>query len=256
MRFCVPIILKDKNDPDKAVVLDNNYNGKFLSLIKLGLSSTNPELFDHLYKEKASKNFTTSIYFPNAQFDQGKILLNRKGEVLLNFTTSDRALGLNFFNAFMFLHQQSLKAEKKQSLPLTFDKKLNAEVWKLSIINNHPIQADTVIFKTLSPILLKDVNRKYVVCENGSDSEAYNKVLKSYLVKRFVKQPKMQKLFKTIKFEPIHTNVDIRNLYGRLVPATSGIFRMIGDPQILTYIQDSGLGKSTGSFFGMVERIK
>lgn len=256
MRFCVPIVLKDKSDPDKTVALDSNYNGKFLSLIKLGLSSTNPELFNYLYGKKTSKDFATSIYFPSAQFDHGKILLNRDGKVLLNFTTSDRTLGFNFFNAFMYLHQQSLKAEKKQGLPLAFDKNLNVNVWKLSMISTHEIQAGEALFKTLSPVLLMDSNKKFVVCESADDTESYNNVLQSYLMNRFASKPNMQKLFESVKFEPIKTRVDVRNLYGHLVPATSGIFRLTGDPQILTYIQDSGLGMDTGSYFGMLEQIK
>lgn len=255
MRFCVPIVLKNKSDPAKAVVLESNYNGYFLSLIKLGLASTNPALYAHLYKQKNVKDFATSVYFPSALFDYTKIHLNRDGKVLLNFTTNDRSLGFNFFNAFMFLHQQSLKANKKQVPPLAFNKDLVADVWKLSMVNTSAIVTDSAKFRTLSPILLKNKDKKYLVCANETDIASYNDALRSYLHLKLAGNSHLQKLSEQLVFEPIFTKKVVRRMYGVPLDTTTGVFRLKGDPELLTYLQDSGIGSSTGSFCGMIEKI-
>ena len=68
MKFTIPIYLTNRKDSDTSVMIDMDYNGKLLSLIKLVLSNTNKELFDKLYNRNTIKQFVTSVSFPNAKF--------------------------------------------------------------------------------------------------------------------------------------------------------------------------------------------
>ena len=63
MRYRLPILLMLK-DQSKEPLLDISYQAKMLSLVKRGLSGTNPELFHKMYDENVQKKFAMSVYFP------------------------------------------------------------------------------------------------------------------------------------------------------------------------------------------------
>ena len=65
MRFGIPITLMQRDHSNKPVIIDIDYQRRLLSIMKLVLSHTNPQLFDQLYKTPTQKVFATNAYFPN-----------------------------------------------------------------------------------------------------------------------------------------------------------------------------------------------
>lgn len=252
MRFGIPIVLKHKNSSDEPITIDIDYDAKVLSLIKLGISKTNPDLFKELYERPAQKLFATSVYFPGAKFSKNKIALNQEGKLILFFTTADVNLGLNFYNAFIYLHHLQLNENSKS---LTFGPDLIAEVWKLYSIEVPVITKDKVLFKTMSPLVLRNDEGKFISCEKESDIAAFNEALIRNTITKLTNHPELLPYAQKLKFVPIRTRKTVRKSYGMMIEATKGIFELIGNPALLTFLSNSGLGEKTGSFSGMISTI-
>ena len=57
MKLALPIELINKKDPTKVAEIKMDYAGSLLSLMKLGLSKTDPELFHELYDQHTLKHY-------------------------------------------------------------------------------------------------------------------------------------------------------------------------------------------------------
>ena len=250
MRFGVPIVLKHRDLSNSPVSISINYDAPLLSLMKLGLYKTNLDLFKKLYEAPTQKLFATSVYFPGAKFTKDKIILGKENKLVLFFSTDDLNLGMSFYNAFIYLHHVS-----KTSTALTFGPDLTAEVWKLYLVNVPKITQNKVLFKTMSPIVLRDPNNKFLVCTNKDDMQKFNEVLVQNTIGKLTNHPELLAYAKELKFIPIHTKHTIRKEYNLAINATRGLFILQGNPVLLNFLQNAGLGSKTGSFAGMITAI-
>ena len=252
MRFGIPIILKHKNPSNDPITINIDYDAKLLSLIKLGISKTNPSVFKELYEKPTQKLFATSVYFPEATFLKDKIVLNQEGKLILFFLVVDVGLGLSFYNAFIYLHHLQLN---KNSKHLTFGPDLVAEVWKLYSIEVPSITKDQVMFKTMSPIILRNDEGRFISCEKESDIEDFNKALIRNTITKLAAHPELVHYAQKLKFIPVRTRKTIRKSYGMMIEATKGTFELIGNPALLSFLLECGIGEKTGSFSGMMSVI-
>ena len=85
MRFGIPIHLLPKNSEEKEIKINIDYDAYILSLIKTGLSTENPALFKELFGKPTQKNYSTSVFFPNATFTKDNIVLDKNGEMKWNY---------------------------------------------------------------------------------------------------------------------------------------------------------------------------
>lgn len=243
MKFGIPIKLHSKSEKVGNIVINIDYDAKVLSLIKHGLQQVNPELFEELYSKPTQKLFTTSLYFPEAKFTKDKIILNERGEMKLFFSTDDTYLGLNYYNAFVKLsHDKNL----------TFGPNLNADIGKLYIIELKPIISNNVKFKTMSPLILRDEKGMFISCDNESKIEAYNIALRRNTLTKLENKPELQSMVKDLTFIPIKTRKTVRKSFNTMVECTVGTFMLKGNPALLTFLENTGLGEKTGTFSGMI----
>lgn len=252
MRFGIPIVLKYKNSSNNPITIDIDYDAKLLSLIKLGISKTNPVLFKELYEKPTQKLFATSVYFPGAKFSKDNITLNQEGKLILFFSVADVNLGLNFYNAFIYLHHLQ---SNENSKPLTFGPDLVAEVWKLYSIEIPSITKDQMMFRTMSPLIIRNDEGRFISCERESDIEAFNKALIRNTITKLANHPELVPYAKKLKFIPVRTRKTIRKSYGMMIEATKGTFELVGNPALLLFLYSNGLGEKTGSFSGMISTI-
>lgn len=251
MKFGIPITVQNKNNSKKPVFIDINYDGHFISLIKLGLSSVNPDLFEALYHTTKPKQFTTALYFPKANFSKDEIKLNENGQVTMYFSVSDskRNLIFNFYNAFAWLHHQSIKK------PLEYDGAHTAVFGRIFKVKDTPITLDYQIFKTVSPVVAQNAKHRFISCTDDSNVDEYAKALQSALRFRYSNEKNVLKLVDTLKFEPLATRKVVIKQFKIYVEATVGMFKLEADPKLLNLIQQGGLGSRTGEFCGMVRAI-
>lgn len=245
MRIGIPLSLYPKAK-DIPAILDISYQASMLSLIKFGLSNTNPELFDCLYSKNQIKNFTTSVFFPHAIFKGKTIVLGEGQNAIIYFSTNDIKLGLNYFNAF-----QWLRSCKERS----FNSNLNVKVGKIFNVPVPMITSDEAIFKTMSPLVIRRRDGYFLSCAGDYDLLEYRNALKES-VRVHQTTEAMQQLADTLEFTPLKMKKTVMNPFGQYVEASVGTFALKGNPLLLNEILNSGLGGKRGSFSGMLGLVK
>lgn len=255
MKLALPIELINKKDSTKVAEIKTDYDAPLLSLVKYGLSKTNPELFHELYDTNAMKHFATSVYFSSARFNHDKITLSRENKLVLYFSTSNLKLATAFYNAFAYLHLQSQKARKHLAKPIMFDNKYIADVWKPYRVKDQKITKSEQLFKTVSPIIVENNNKRFLSCTDQSNLDEYNRALCCAINAKVKSNSELAGLVDSFKFEPISTKKTVKREFNMFVEATVGIFKLTGDPKLLNYLQENGLGIKTGTFNGMIVAI-
>ncbi len=248
MRFGIPIRVLPKNAEEKEIKINIDYDAYILSLIKTGLSAENPILFKELFGKPTQKCYTTSVFFPNATFKKDSIIFDKSGEMKLYFSTSNANLAINFYNAFIYLNH--LDAEK-----LPFGHEYLADVKKLYTIELPKITKNRIIFKTMSPIVVRNDDGRFISCPSDSTEEAiakFNDALRRNTFNKLNNNEQLASTVKDLKFKPLKMRKTVRKSFGSNIECTKGIFELEGNPTLLNFFQESGLGEKTGAFSGMV----
>lgn len=252
MRFGIPICLHSKNPSEKAEIKINiDYDAYVLSLIKIGLSAENPSLFKELFEKPTQKCYATSVFFPNATFTKDSIILNRKGEMKLYFSTANTNIGINFYNAFIYLNYLDVSK-------LPFGHEYLADVKKLYTIELPKITQNRAIFKTMSPIVVRDNNGRFISCPTDATEEKiikFNEALRRNTFNKLKDNPMLASTVEELRFKPLKMRKTVRKSFGLNIECTKGIFELEGNPTLLNYIHSGGLGEKSGSFSGMISLI-
>lgn len=241
MRYRLPILLMLK-DQSKEPLLDISYQAKMLSLVKKGLSGTNPELFHKMYDENVQKKFAMSVYFPYSKIENKKIILSSDGpNAVLYFSTADNKLALEFYNAFIWLNHQGV---------FSFDKNLNCKIGKLSIVNEPVILTEKVLIKTMSPLVVRDDNGRFLSCITDDDVNDYNSALK-HITSMKLSGSNLCNLVDGLVISPIRTKKTVIKPFDIFIEATTGIFEINGNPTLIDRMIKEGIGEKCGSFAGL-----
>ena len=245
MKISVQMSLSAENE----IILDINYQGKFLSLIKRGLSQTNPDLFNELYNKNSAKSFTTSMYFPEATFTKDKIILAKevKNNAIMNFSCEDSVLGLSFYNAFMHLHNQGR---------IKLNSQLSVYVSNLVLHKEFSIVSEEIIVKTLSPIAVRNQQSKFLSLSKENINEFNSALRENTKAKIKIIHPELLSLVDDLEMIPITTKKVIVKHFDINVEATIGKFILKGNSLLLNVLYRTGLGVKTGGFLGMISLIK
>lgn len=162
------------------------------------------------------------------------------------FSTNDIKLGLNIFNAFQWLRQHS---------PLSFNDRLDVNVGKIFDVPLSTITSSQVIFKTMSPLVVRRQDGYFLSCTSQKVSTEFRKALISS-VQAHLSSPEMSAKAEQLDFKPIKMRKTVMQPFGQFVEASVGSFELSGDPLLLNEIFNSGLGGKRGSFAGMLGLVK
>ncbi|WP_457622277.1 CRISPR-associated endoribonuclease Cas6 [Persephonella sp.] len=137
-------------------------------------------------------------------------------------------------------------------------------VWlvdRIVFVNEKPIESETAVFKTNSPILVENEENRPVLFSDESFNDHLNRIMDRILSSPYLKG---KGLDKPLKFEPIdmkkqvvkHTLKDFRENTGKPVmylTGSTGIFKLSGSKEDLEIIYKTGIGIRTCQGFGMIE---
>ena len=244
MRLGVPLKLYPK--AGKSLILDISYQASMLSLIKLGLSNTNPRLFHQLYDSNQMKNFATSVFFPHARFQGKKISLGEGQNAVLYFSTSDVKLGLNFFNAFQWLRNGD---------PKTFNSDLNVKVGRVVDVPVPIITSERAVFKTMSPLVVRRQDGYFLSCIGENATNEYQNALRES-IEIHQSSKKLKTLAEQLTFKPLKMKKTVINPFGQFIEASMEMFELTANPVLQNEFLNSGLGGKRGSFAGMLGLVK
>lgn len=242
MRFNVQLSLeKEKISKDK--------NRIFISLLKNNFNSYNKDYYTHLYKEVPNKikNYTFALYMPGCKFLRDNIIIPDK-KIILNYSTNDYEDGIMFFNAFL--------SNKGKEFPIKDNKII---IQKVNIVQEQPIYDSSIVFKTLSPIVVREHmgdNRKtwYHSLNTEKGQAIFLENIKYQLKDVFGDRVVYD--FNDIVIEVSNENKEVKvKNYGIEVLSNITKLKVTAKPYILDYFYKAGIGSKRGSGFGMLDIV-
>lgn len=227
-----------------------DYRRKFLSYLKSALEDYNQDLFAALYGEGHSpKSFCFSMYFvPKVIIAKDGITLHSK-RFLVWFTTQDVLMGVHLVNALM--------VRRNKWFPLA---DCNNKLKALSItkVQEYPITAKAVHFKILSPIVIRDHNKKvgkdwYLTFEDDGFEKIWKRNLKTELQNTFGRDVSGD--IEALCIKPIRLKKTVVKSYEIYIPCTIGSLVLEGEKYLLEYLYKAGIGSKRAMGFGCLDVV-
>ncbi len=225
---------------------DVEYRRTFLSLLKNSFEMASDEVYQRFYgKGTPMKPFTFAVYLHQPKFAGDVIHLNST-EIHLNFSTSLQDLGIYFYN--------SLIKRKLQFAPYPLANDNDMRLKRISLQKEKPIQTNEVVFKTISPFLVR-------LHKQESNSDEYLTKQHTLLVSQMEENIRVQvaELLgrkERVEFMPVllKDGFPIKH-YGSNVQGNTGIFKLTGHPEVLDFIYKTGIGSRRSEGFGMLDAV-
>jgi len=223
------------------------YNMMFVSLIKECLRKIDENYFNRLFyyqgkHNKKSKNYSFAVGLKN--FELNDEVFKIKGSVIFTLSSPDLEFFMNFYNGLLRTDVFNYKG-------YTLKRK------RIIHVKEKYITQQQAVFKTLSPICLKNIEGRFLDLED----ERYNQEV-AYLADVILKNFRGYGLKGEIHFEPINMAKVVVKLDRQLengdyykINAYRGIFKLTGDMEDLNLLYQLGLSFRRGQGFGMLEVV-
>ena len=224
-----------------------DYRRKFLSFFKKAFENYDKEVFEQLFGEGriSTKPYTFSVYLGQVKFERDYISFKEHKKAVLNFSTSDAAYGILFYNSMLKMHNVLYPVEKN-SMTLR----------RISLVKEHVIAGSRIVVRTLSPVIARE-HKKERKIDNYfiASEEGFEKVLKENIEqgsKEFFDFDIHEDLME-LKVIPVEVR-DTKILhYGHKFFGSIGRFVLEGKPYLLDYLVKAGMGARRSQGFGMIE---
>jgi CRISPR-associated endoribonuclease Cas6 len=241
MRFSVELLLDSEKIP-------KDKNRMILSLLKHNYSSYDENYYYELFEKNSNKmkSYTFSVYMGKCEFLRESILIPSK-KIILNFSAYDMKDGIMFYNSF--LNNKGIKYHIKGN-SLTIN--------RINLIKEKPIMKNEVIFRSLSPISVREHNGDnkttwYHTLNDKKGQEVFMNNLRYRLFNYFGQERKYD--IEEVDYQVI-TNKEVKvKHYGIEVLGNICKLKIKAKPYILDFLYKGGIGSQTGTGFGMVDLI-
>lgn len=167
---------------------------------------------------------------------------------MINFSTSDAEIAINFYNAFLAMKNETI----------LWGNDLTTTIKKVDIVTLPPIVTEKIQVRTLSPIICRHHNQEtrkdwfYTY-----DDKEFLPILKRNMTFKLV-----DRLGETARYDlekltltPIKMKKTVIKHYEKQIAGSIGTLEVTGKAYLLNEFVDSGVGSLTGSGFGMVEKV-
>lgn len=261
------------------------YRHRFMALIKEALRISAPEEKNYLYPDKNLNKEITKPFTFCVQMPKNRQIRKEKFSVDIDFHVEDTVF---YFDENEHLSMILSTCDPKNLINIyngllsletfQFNDEIILHIDRFFLMNEKKIDSDTVMFKTLSPILIEDkndrpilpiciINRDMVSFGNFVDTDESNFEFHFNAVHdRILKDIRGRGLKREIKFLPgklkkqvvKHTLKGFREKTRKpymTLTCFEGSFKLIGDPEDLQILYSIGIGLRTGQGFGMVEVV-
>lgn len=225
--------------------LPKDYRRIILSYIKKSLTEIlDDRYYSQYFKDNIQKDFCFSLKLPKAKFTKDEIILEDNSIKVL-FTSDDRQkTGLLLQQAFMKQKNKKFLITNQNSITL---KQIHQQ-------REQKITSSKVIFKTYG-LCIRDHNK-----ETNKDNhyvysdEKFNEQLKVVLKNQISQTGFSKDIVDSIKFSPINCKKVLVKHYDTYVDTTVGSFLLEGNPLLLQYLYDVGMG-SRNTMFGYLDLL-
>src|SRR4030042_5193633 len=203
------------NNPELPI----DYRSGFISLLKASFEMARKDTYLKLYEANTLKPFTFSVYFGNKSKVKNNMVFLNTERFILNFSTASFELGTYFYNGLL-----KIRKDLRQ-FPL-FEARITLE--NVEMRREIQIKEDTVVFKTLSPFLVRDYmdKNKYLKPTDEGFAAQLNHIVSECSEKFIGKISEIEfKDVKTTAKPPIFH-------YSAPIDGIRGIFALRGDPEV------------------------
>ena len=218
-----------------------------LSLMKHAVSEYDREFFDVIYGIKEAKFYTFSLRWPKPQFLKEKIVLS-KPEFTMCFSSADMKYSMVFYNAML--------KQKNADYPLPGGNFCRLK--KIVLLPERRIMSDSVNIKMLSPIVIRIHDRekygnkdRYIDCT----SENFPEQLKDTVEYQLRCMNIDESIAKDFSVKCIDAKKTVLFGYKRKINATIGILQLRGNPLLLNFLYQAGIGSQRSLGMGNFEII-
>ncbi|WP_010248770.1 CRISPR-associated endoribonuclease Cas6 [Acetivibrio cellulolyticus] len=235
----------------KVDKLPISHNMMFVSLIKEALKKSDPEYYEKLYNfngkaNKKSKNFCFSTKMRGFEVDGD--LANVKDGVSLLVSSPDTEFILYLYNGLLKISEFKYKD-------------FCAKRERISMVKEKPLDSGEAIFKTLSPICIKNNQNYYLKIEDESYENELNYIAGKVLENFRGRGLEERLVFQSVKMKNVVVRQDIKafeEISRRdylCVNSYEGIFKLCGNVTDLKDLYSLGLGFKRNQGFGMLELV-
>ncbi len=222
------------------------YRVAFMHFLKSCINNANGgKYYDNYYEESKSKNFSFAIFFDNPKFREKEIELS-SNRVKMLFTTSEELTGYIFYSSFL---------EKKHKRIILPDE--NSMVLRSIIkIKDPVVKNNKAIIKMNSPLVIRNHNKEtnsdyYYSCSHRNFTEEALKVIINQLKREGFRGEYLD----GVQILPIKCRKVVIKHYDCFIEASVGIFILEGNPAVLNYLIQAGIGSRKSEGFGMMELL-
>ena len=242
MRLSLHCELKENEIP-----LD--YRRKIVSMFKRCLTNYDKNVYNKYYhmRDPIQKEFTFSNYFQKPIMKKETIEIPNK-RIIINFSTSDNVIGIDFYNAFVKNLYQEISFSNLNSIKIT----------RIVVQKERKIASNKVVFRTQSPLIVRDHHPEsgkdwYYSCNDMNFEKFLKRNLYNQLKDKF--SEKVEKDLENLSIRKVSMKKIIVTSYGIKMASSIGSFEMEGEQYILNEIYQSGAGSKKSLGFSMVDII-
>jgi|GEM_PF-366320 CRISPR-associated endoribonuclease Cas6 len=255
-------------DEEEEIKIKDDYRRYFISFVKMSFEDN----FDKIYSKKIVKPFTFSVFL-------GKNFKKEKEEMIISppvnliFSTGDFEIFTQFFNGVM-----KMKEENK-GIKIGGGKILRIK--NLFLMKPAEITSSSAIFKTVETCILtnpdedaKNFKRWFITPKDNLDE--FNRIFEKRMNQKY-EIIKGRKISAKIRLIPLgdeerqrlvrkgvipgsFNHESIKEVYvkhyGGFMRGFKGVFYLEGNPEMLQFVYDYGLGVRTGQGFGLIDILQ
>lgn len=240
MKFKLEFVLKENRLPVDHVRC-------FISFLKKSLQSADEMAYRALYESQTPlmKPYTFALYLPQRRVVGDELHLGGE-RIHLTFSCADVALAIAFLNGFTEQKNEVFTLPKGNEMTLV---RFTTEM--------HPIlDAKTLTVRFLSPLLVlkRDAEQRqncYLTCQDDDFISQLKENLALQLT-QFSMNPALAETFELVPMQPKRVG---QRVFGQLVLGNLGVYQISGDPALLQFLYEAGLGSRRSAGFGLFEPI-
>jgi len=233
MRFRLCFDLKDSK-------IHADFRTLLISFLKKSLTEYQEgSLYNTYYAPAMRKPFCFAPFLYGARFDKDELDVSKRRIDLL-LSTGDMSAGIDFYNAF---HQQ---LRKEFLLPDGNTMQLQ----KIYLEHEQHITSDSIAVQFLSPLCVRIHDKKtnkdlYLSAERNGFHEACKEIVSNQ-----VKGVLPEKITENFKIHPLETKKTVIRYHGGMLETSLGNFRLEGEPELLSFLYQYGIGSRRSAGFG------
>ena len=228
-----------------------SHNMMFVSLIKEALKKSDPEYFEKLYNfngkaNKKSKNFCFSVGIGDYEMDGDCFKISDRVSFIVS--SPDTEFLIYLYNGLLKIFEFTYKDYTLKRAGI-------------GMIREKDINSCEMIFKTLSPICVKNQNNYFMKIEDEGFEDELNYIADKILENFRGEGLKEKLMFEKIKMKKVVVREDIREFEKKTekqymcINSYMGAFKLCGNNEDLKDLYALGIGFKRNQGFGMLDVV-